>query len=84
MNNDRANKPAFIKIQDTIVNLTNCVSFKLAESESEDPPNTVLVETPLKVHVFVHSLPVQAEATMRQIERSIQDAGYKLPVVREG
>jgi hypothetical protein len=79
MDNDTPSKPAFLKIQDTILNLTNCVSFKF----KDDEPNTVLVETRLKVHIFPYTFAEDAKSTMRQIVRTIEDAGYKVPAVRE-
>jgi len=72
-------KPAFIKIQDTVLELTGCVSCKITDGHGDFPEHTVLVETRQRIHPFCFLTEADAKAAMRRIESAIQSAGHEMP-----
>lgn len=82
MSEETPTAPAFIKIQDTVLELTGCVSFKIADGDGDYQPNTLLVETRLTTHAFGFDSEAQAKSAMRQIESTIHSAGHEMPHVR--
>jgi hypothetical protein len=79
MSTKRTTPPVFAKIQDTGLDLSSCISFKITDQDVPGP--TLIVETPLEIHHFCFLERAEADRVLRSIYSRLNAAGHDTPLI---